>query len=544
MSLWHACAESVNEPQEIFKEELHLSELVNEDILADFRFTILANSSNKLDHVPWIIRKIFDKYALSELRLSITQGYWRNSLWRAQPKPEAPSGALLVAKFKAASTSVDDRWNSLLNLLNGIFCTSFLAMNPALTASPSLMFGGEKEQSSGWRYGASSGEPVCTENFKPWRQMLPCKESGLVHLLEPRTLYSANFHSMFIHAKRSDSSWFLQLGSNMVADARTARHSQDKSWSLYSVLGRKVLGKCAVANVSRVLTTTSTTSNVTPNGAIIGTCGAKQVREYAADGDYEIPLNIQVKPAKDASREDTDEPSPSIHTYAQNVNQNGGRITTRISNHEEHALDGILTHLVPWNIRIYTHTISYSCDTMANQTELIRRQQFTLARDRKRPLLVELEFGIPSHATCRLSVDYETVHMRLSEYPPDSSSGIFISGPSVQLRPRLPATSKSCFGLAHGSSDEYITLHGEPLLILLPVPDFSMPFNVLCFVCTVIALYFGPAHTMTTRIFVPQSEEEAKKPQTKLAKLIHWMQTLPSKLMQWVKSKLSKQKTE
>lgn len=46
MSLWHAYAESANEPQEIFKEELHLSELVNEDILADFRFTILANSSN------------------------------------------------------------------------------------------------------------------------------------------------------------------------------------------------------------------------------------------------------------------------------------------------------------------------------------------------------------------------------------------------------------------------------------------------------------------------------------------------------------------
>lgn len=46
MSLLLACAETANGPQEIFKEELHLSELVNEDILADFRFTILANSSN------------------------------------------------------------------------------------------------------------------------------------------------------------------------------------------------------------------------------------------------------------------------------------------------------------------------------------------------------------------------------------------------------------------------------------------------------------------------------------------------------------------
>lgn len=45
-------------------------------------------------------------------------------------------------------------------------------------------------------------------------------------------------------------------------------------------------------------------------------------------------------------------------------------------------------------------------------------------------------------------------------------------------------------------------MHGEVLLVLLPVPDFSMPFNVICLVCTVIAMLFGPVHTLTTKMLV------------------------------------------
>ena len=44
-----------------------------------------------------------------------------------------------------------------------------------------------------------------------------------------------------------------------------------------------------------------------------------------------------------------------------------------------------------------------------------------------------------------------------------------------------------------------VTVYGEPLVVVMPVPDFSMPYNVLCLVCTVVALAFGPVHNLTTR---------------------------------------------
>lgn len=50
--------------------------------------------------------------------------------------------------------------------------------------------------------------------------------------------------------------------------------------------------------------------------------------------------------------------------------------------------------------------------------------------------------------------------------------------------------------------DDVVYLHGEPLLIILPVPDFSMPFNVICLVCTSIAIFYGNVVTMTTKLYV------------------------------------------
>lgn len=46
-------------------------------------------------------------------------------------------------------------------------------------------------------------------------------------------------------------------------------------------------------------------------------------------------------------------------------------------------------------------------------------------------------------------------------------------------------------------------MHGNVLLLALPVPDFSMPFNVICFVMTTVSLCFGPIHSFSTKMLVP-----------------------------------------
>ncbi|KAM3179984.1 hypothetical protein ACTXT7_017190, partial [Hymenolepis weldensis] len=49
----------------------------------------------------------------------------------------------------------------------------------------------------------------------------------------------------------------------------------------------------------------------------------------------------------------------------------------------------------------------------------------------------------------------------------------------------------------------FVRLYSETPLIRLPVPDFSMPFNALCLVCSVVALLFGAIHKFTTAPLLP-----------------------------------------
>lgn len=59
-------------------------------------------------------------------------------------------------------------------------------------------------------------------------------------------------------------------------------------------------------------------------------------------------------------------------------------------------------------------------------------------------------------------------------------------------------------------------IYSEPLLLRTPLPDFSMPYNVICLTCTVIAIGFGSVYNLTTRTF--QIAEE--KPKTLKERLL------------------------
>ena len=39
----------------------------------------------------------------------------------------------------------------------------------------------------------------------------------------------------------------------------------------------------------------------------------------------------------------------------------------------------------------------------------------------------------------------------------------------------------------------------EPVLVTLSTPDFSMPYNVICFVYTVVAIGFGSLYNLTIK---------------------------------------------
>merc|ERR550525_2213000 len=77
------------------------------------------------------------------------------------------------------------------------------------------------------------------------------------------------------------------------------------------------------------------------------------------------------------------------------------------------------------------------------------------------------------------------------------------------LAPEDSTLSYAIWGSPH-TVNTVLNLYTEILLVSLPTPDFSMPYNVICLACTVAALAFGPIHNITTKTLelVQPGEEE------------------------------------
>lgn len=74
-------------------------------------------------------------------------------------------------------------------------------------------------------------------------------------------------------------------------------------------------------------------------------------------------------------------------------------------------------------------------------------------------------------------------------------------------------------------SEHFMRIYTEPLLLQLPLPDFSMPYNVICLVCTVFAIAFGSIHNLTTR----KLDYEKDKKETILMKIKRFIPFLGKK---------------
>lgn len=84
----------------------------------------------------------------------------------------------------------------------------------------------------------------------------------------------------------------------------------------------------------------------------------------------------------------------------------------------------------------------------------------------------------------------------------------------------------------------FLRLHTESLLVILPTPDFSMPYNVICLACTVVAIAFGSIHNLTTRRFVAKDPTKKTGLLSKIkSKLSFWKSKTNPKLEEEVLEK-------
>ena len=201
---------------------------------------------------------------------------------------------------------------------------------------------------------------------------------------------------------------------------------------------------------------------------------------------------------------------------------------TKIRNNAAKPQRIVFLDVLPWYLRCYLHTLSLKNDKVRGGVLRPLVTDFRPGKDRDRPYMLELIVELPARSETRISLEFEKSLLKWLEYPPDANRGFDVG--SAVISAVLPGR-RNFTGLGRRHStfaeameaddlgvdndeaefDAFYQLHTERLLVNLPTPDFSMPYNVICLACTVVALAFGPLHNITTKnlqVVSPGAEEK------------------------------------
>ncbi|KAI8892974.1 GPI transamidase component PIG-T [Globomyces pollinis-pini] len=481
------------------KESLKLSIQNDAKIITTFDFNLIIDSLNNHSiKIPYHFSNILSNFNLNHLHLSFTQGRWAIDRYGYHKKMN-PSGALLYASLP--NKNIDQVWKSLSHALAGLFCASLNFMDAPLVATPSLAFSMLASQNHSLRYSSLPFEAVCTENLTPWGKLLPCQtKAGLATLLDAHRLFDGNYQSMALKFTRSclddlclKHSFLLDLSFTAILDPVRVLGSTD--WTLKSLFKNELQNVCPFADESTLTIDVPSNLDIAVSNDIgeLPFTIVDGVRRVSLDLlTHSYPLDVSVKwiDAKPSYINPKLAPLRS-HRHLGGSGQERGSLHVHFYNDYPHEVNITYFESIPWILKLYLHTFTISTTYSDTQTEVNKNVNqtkmneflFTPAIDRVRPTVMEFQLTLPPHTTTSLSIDYECAFIKVSEHHPDANHGFEIGTGVVQFNDTI--------------------FYTESLLIRLPTPDFSMPYNVITLTCTVLSLFFGSIFNMLTRRFLP-----------------------------------------
>lgn len=389
-------------------------------------------------------------------------------------------------------------------------------------------------------HGTLPHEVVCTENLTPFLKLLPCKgKAGIASLLDGHKLFDASFQTMAIdvrpvcEADAADCLLEMEQTVDMVLDIARSKRPRDNpiprplpvediecdeskgyngedtcyprnkgtepAWTLEEVFGRPLRGACPLSQGSGE-ETHSVCINVPPERTVtVNTTGEHQDTRLASDTlrCYQLPVGADFDLVLPEQQMTTGlvRPDPPLFA-ARTINGHGqerGSTQSVIRNPSDtETVEIIYLESLPWFMKPYLHTLRATLDTTSDSP--IVDTYYRPAIDRERGTHLELRMTMPPRSTLTLSYDFEKAILRYTEYPPDANRG-FDAAPAVI---RVLSTG--------GGGQKGIYVRTTSLLLPLPTPDFSMPYNVIILTSTVMALGFGNIFNLLARRFVGVDE--------------------------------------
>lgn len=538
-------------PEQSYSEHLYLKPLPNNHLHADFNFTattpLAAYDAQHFRYFPRSLAQILQHTHTAELHLRFGLGRWDEEQWGSRPqhgRREGGTGVELWAWVEGNQDEADARWADLVNSLSGLFCASLNFVDSTKTIRPVMSFEPEGIHPGGntdlhLLHGMLPHEVVCTENLTPFLKMLPCKgKAGISSLLDGHKLFDASWQSMAVDVRpicpttgSSSDECLLEVQQTVsmalsIPRSMRDRHNpiprpppieeiecdrskvwngrdtcypkpfdDDLDWTLSQVFGRPIQGACPLGSDGDwdVSLDVPTDRTVDVLGNASSSTNPKGRRQFKLEpgNSFDLALPRQGRTSSSTPAYPPLFASRQMTGYGQ---ERGGMHAT-LRNPHPYPQTIVFLENLPWFLKPYMHTLAIQHGT-------IDKMYYSPALDRERGTHLELLITIPALSTAELNYDFEKAILRYTEYPPDANRGFDVA-PAVI---RVLHSNASDIANKPGE-DEY--LRTTSLLLPLPTPDFSMPYNVIILSSTVIALGFGSIFNMLVRKFVLLEEVPA-----------------------------------
>jgi phosphatidylinositol glycan class T len=285
----------------------------------------------------------------------------------------------------------------------------------------------------------------------------------------------------------------------------------EKGWSITELFGRSISGSCPLADNQNdketVCLRISPEREVRPSPDSVETKYRDEFnRCFALPPSTDFDFTV---PEQGITTTDVPLEEPVLHaerTIVGHGQERGGMRIIFNNPSNEKAVDFIYFETLPWFLRPYIHTLRSTItgrDGVRRQvptSAIIKDTFYRPGIDRERGTQLELALSVPPASTVTITYDFEKAILRYTEYPPDANRGFNVA-PAV-IKVSAPEARKPIY------------LRTTSLLLPLPTPDFSMPYNVIILTSTVIALAFGSIFNLMVRRFVTVEEASALRAQT------------------------------
>uniref|UniRef100_A0A5B6ZL66 Putative GPI transamidase component PIG-T n=1 Tax=Davidia involucrata TaxID=16924 RepID=A0A5B6ZL66_DAVIN len=594
--------------QEEFSEELLLRPLPDRKVLAHFHFESRVpptDTYGRHHHLfPKAIYQLVHKFRVREMELSFTQGRWNYERWGGYDPLSSsnakPPGVELWAVFDVPQHQIDASWKNLTHSLSGLFCSSINFLESSTTySSPDWGF---QPSLGNLRYGTLPREAVCTENLTPWLKLLPCRDkAGLSALMDRPSIYRGFYHSQRLRltAAEFDSVGMnsgivleqtltvvlqpVTLGTGMMFSSGSILQP---SWSISSLFGRKISGRCVLAKSSTVYVQLERGLVSELKKSLWKENERSEAEILAFEGSWDNPgFELSVSPdkvIKEANSLRKGGPSVLYEFLIENYtdskpfdlgftwkfpvfwsclqapfhasrflmgsgNERGAiaislkptgqseRFCIADINEDIRRLRVDVFQVVPWYVKVYYHTLRVFVNgQLQSVADVVEKMRVSPSEDKVSPGLMEMVLKLPCGVkSAALTLEFDKGFLHIDEYPPDANQGFDIPSAVVSF----PDFQSSMHFLGDNSLNNSpmlsklqerspVVSYTEVLLVPLTTPDFSMPYNVITITCTVFALYFGSLLNALRR----RVGEEERLLKSKAAKKTGRLHLLLSKL--------------